>query len=247
MRHYETMTEGGISVSVNAVATTQQQALVGLVERFLDQKRSPNTRKAYRRDIEAFFDGDPTDAELAAFFALPYPVAVGRVLDYKARCIAQELAPATINRRLAALRALVDLAHTLGVCPWRLDSKAISGEKVETYRDTTGITVDQVRALLSVPDRNTRKGRRDYAILLLLWENALRRAEVVSLDVADLEVEEATLWIKGKGQAQKTAIDLSSRTVEALQEYLATRPNLGGTSPMFASEDRAKREMGVSR
>ena len=98
-----------------------------------------------------------------------------------------------------------------------------------------------MRALLSVPDRNTRKGRRDYAILLLLWENALRRAEVVSLDVADLEVEEATLWIKGKGQAQKTAIDLSSRTVEALQEYLATRPNLGGTSPMFASEDRAKK------
>lgn len=216
---------------------TQDQALVGLVERFLSQKRSRNTRRAYRKDLAAFFGGEPSGDDLAAFFILPYSQAVALVLDYKAQMI-ERLAPATVNRRLAALRALVDLAHTLGICAWRLEGKALAGEKVESYRDTSGLSVGQVKALLDVPDRSTRKGKRDYAILLLMWENALRRAEVVSLDVADFEPGEARVWIKGKGQAQKSAVDLSPRAVEALNDYLSVRP---AAPPMFINEDRARK------
>lgn len=215
-----------------------------LVERFLSIRRSENTRRAYRRDLADFFGGEPAPADLAVFFGLPYPRAVGAVLDYKARLLAQHLAPSTINRRMAALRALVDLAHTLGACPWQLDSQATAGETVQAYRDTTGITVDQVRLLLAVPNRSTRKGRRDYALLVLLWENALRRAEVATLNVGDFEGTGSRIWVKGKGKAQKEIIHLSARAIMAISDYLAERGELTPADPLFTNEDRAGKGTG---
>ena len=44
------------------------------------------------------------------------------VLDYRTALVARELAPATVNVRLAALRSLVKLARTLGLVPWTLES-----------------------------------------------------------------------------------------------------------------------------
>ena len=44
-------------------------------------------------------------------------------------------------------------------------------------------------------------GKRDYAMLRLLWDNALRRAEVCELDRADFHPGEARLYLKGKGKA----------------------------------------------
>lgn len=214
-------------------------AEANLVERFLRIRRSENTRRAYRRDICDFFAGEPAPDDLTAFFALPYPRAVGAVLDYKARLLEKGLAPSTINRRMAALRALVDLAYTLGFCPWQLDGQAVAGEKVQPYRDTTGITVDQVKALLAVPNRATRKGRRDYALLVLLWENALRRAEVCTLDIVDFEAADRRLWVKGKGKAQKEAVHLSARSTLAIADYLVERGDLAPGDPLFASEDHS--------
>jgi site-specific recombinase XerC len=42
--------------------------------------------------------------------------------------------------------------------------------------------------MLEIPDRSTIKGIRDYAILRLLWDNALRRNEICSLDVGDFDI-----------------------------------------------------------
>ena len=54
----------------------------------------------------------------------------------------------------------------------------VAGEKVTPYRDTRGPGTGEVRRMLSAPDRQTPTGKRDYALLILLWENALRRSEV---------------------------------------------------------------------
>ena len=79
--------------------------------------------------------------------------------------------------------------------------------KVESYGDTTGIAVARFREILQIPDRSTIKGVRDYAILRLLWDNALRRNEICSLDVSDFD-KSGRLSILGKGNIQKSQIDL---------------------------------------
>ena len=65
------------------------------------------------------------------------------------------------------------------------------------------LTLEQARDLLSVPDRCTKKGKRDYAILALLLGCALRRGEVAGLTLKHLQMRDAR-WVLvdllGKGK-----------------------------------------------
>src|SRR5438552_1651316 len=82
----------------------------------------------------------------------------------------------TVSRRLAALRSLVKLARTLGMVPWALD---VDGVRAEGYRDTRGPGRDGFRNLLALlRARADAKGARDRAVLRLLYDLGLRRAEV---------------------------------------------------------------------
>src|SRR6185437_2205253 len=56
------------------------------------------------------------------------------------------------------------------------------------------LTREQAKELLTVPDRSTLKGKRDYAILALLVACALRRRELAALQVSDLQEREGR-WV----------------------------------------------------
>ena len=83
------------------------------------------------------------------------------------------------------------------------------------------------------------KGKRDLAILRLLWENALRRAEVCALNLEDYDPAEAKLWIKGKGKLTKEAVRLSDKTICLIDQWLQTLGRRGKTQPLFCTVDRA--------
>ncbi len=53
-------------------------------------------------------------------------------------------------------------------------------------RPSDFLTADEVKALLRAPDRRTLKGKRDYALLLLMLSSGLRKAEVCSLSIENL-------------------------------------------------------------
>jgi integrase/recombinase XerC len=60
--------------------------------------------------------------------------------------------------------------------------------------------------VLAEIDRSTLLGKRDYAICLLLWDNALRRGEIVSLDRSNFLPQESRLMILGKGTLELQSI-----------------------------------------
>ncbi len=94
------------------------------------------------------------------------------------------------------------------------------------YRDTTGISTESFKEILDTVDRSTIKGKRDYAILLLLWGNALRRSEVTSCQIKHFEPREQRLWILGKGKkGQLQTVSLGEETVKAIQIWLEAREN----------------------
>jgi integrase/recombinase XerC len=88
--------------------------------------------------------------------------------------------------------------------------------------------------MLGTVDRSSFKGKRDYAILRLLWDNALRRGELVAADVGDFK--DGQLWIVGKGKSQKSSIDLAPATVGALNDWLVVRDYLEN-EPLFIAVD----------
>jgi integrase/recombinase XerC len=195
-----------------------------LLAELLADKRSPNTRRAYERDLKDFFrtvaNSEPTPALVSEFLGLPRADAIALVLSYKAKLIDKELAEATVNRRLAALKSLVNYAQKLEKCAWDLD--AVQGEKVQTYRDTSGIGAADYAKLLGQCDKSTPKGLRDYAILRLIWDNALRRGEISAANAGDFEGVRLGILGKGRG-SQKEFVGLAAPTAAALQAWLATR------------------------
>jgi integrase/recombinase XerC len=205
--------------------------------------RKPETIKAYQADLEGFRVFVKTSTlEEAARLLLGSNLgqANALVLDYKAHLLGRQLTPATINRRLAALRSLVKLARTVGLIPWKLE---VEGMKSEGYRDTRGPGRIGFRDMLHVLDRRKdAKAIRDRAILRCLFDLGLRRAEVLHLDMQDLDQKAGTLAVLGKGRTQKELLTLPFETKAAIEAWLAIRGE--GTGPLFHSLDRARKGTG---
>lgn len=203
-----------------------------VLKQLLADKRSENTRRAYERDVNDFLK---TMTGIAAvpdnvleFLHLEERQAVAVVLKYKAKLIDKGLKEATVNRRLAAVKSLVEMGRKLGACHYTLND--IKGEKVASYRDTTGVNVATFEQILNQCDRATLAGKRDYALLRLLWGNALRRNEISQLSVRDFDPTTKTLRILGKGRGtQGEVVDLGSATVQAIADWLDSRG--GNSSP----------------
>lgn len=70
------------------------------------------------------------------------------------------------------------------------------------------------------------KWLRDKVFLHLLRDLALRRAEVVSLDLGDVDLSAGTLRTVGKGRLQKETLTLSTRTRQILAEWLEVKIGL---------------------
>jgi len=208
-----------------------------LVETFLSGK-SRLTLDAYRRDLEdfsAFLHVRSVDEAARELLSYGHGPANETALRFRAELMARGLAPATVNRRLTALRSLVTLARTVGLVPWTLE---VPGVESVAYRDTRGPGQAGYRRLLAVLDaRVDAKGRRDRAVLHLLYDLALRREEVVRLDLADLDLEAGTVLVLGKKRTQKERLTVPAPTVAALAAWVAVRGTEAG--PLFVNFDRA--------
>jgi integrase/recombinase XerC len=230
-----------VPTSANPLSRTIHQDLVA---ELLQEKRSSNTRHAYAKDLRDFFrtvaESEPTPEMVGYFLRLERFEAIALVSQYKAKLIERGLKEATVNRRLSALKALVNYARKLGKCHYTLED--VKGEKVRKYLDTTGISRSTYRGVLGKIDRTTIKGKRDYALLRLLWDNALRRGEVAKANIGDFDAEGKILKIRGKGRGTEIEIiKLAISTVEAICEWLRARGDMNLNAPLFIALDNANK------
>ncbi len=209
--------------------------------------RSPHTLAAYRGDLEAFsnFIGTETiEAATARLFNGTRGEANFLALSWRSHLVEAGRSPATINRRLSALRALVSLGRPVGVIDWSLDVKSA---RAEAYRDTAGPKREGVAALLVVAlaQRDKRKAARDASIIRLLHDLALRRGEVCHLDLADIDVAASRVMVLGKGRREKIGLTLPDATRMALAAWIAVRGSVAG--PLFFSVDRSASKSAANR
>ncbi|MGI0482677.1 tyrosine-type recombinase/integrase [Geminocystis sp. CENA526] len=170
---------------------------------------------------------------LGEFLAMDKVTAICYLSQYQNELIEADYVPNTINIRLSAIRSLVKFAFKRGFCNWLVEDLLSLG--TEVYRDTSGVSKDIFSDIISGILTDTISGKRDYAILRLLWDNALRRSEVSNLNIEDFDSKEGTLKIKGKGKFSKEVIYLSPKTCEALTQWLGVRYNPLPNQPLFIS------------
>jgi len=194
--------------------------------------RNPNTLRGYRFDIGDFGRflkikaGDPA-AAVEAILSLGHGMANRVALAYRADLLGRGLAPATIARRLSALRSMVDVGRQLGRISWTLD---VEGPRIEAYRDTRGPGLENWRKMLAKAGERAAEGplgRRNLALIRLLHDHGLRRGEAVAMDLADVDLVEGRISIVGKGKLEPIALTLNDPTREALRAWVAARG--GGT------------------
>ena len=159
------------------------QAALAEAQRLARQATAPATLRAYRADWQHFARW------CAAAGFVPVPAAPEVVGAYLAS-LAGTHAPTTIRRRLAALGKM----HRFNDLPWNPAHRAIQeplrgllrrhGRPVQK---AAALTLPMLRRLLDTCD-NSARGRRDRALLLFGFAGALRRSELVALQVEDVAV-----------------------------------------------------------
>jgi site-specific recombinase XerD len=98
---------------------------------------------------------------------------------------------------------------------------------------TVMLTADQMRALLAECSGRDFVSRRDTAIVMVLADTGMRRAELSALTLDDLDLRARVAYVVGKGRRPRT-VPFGARTAQALDRYLrlrrqhtmADRPNL---------------------
>src|SRR5450759_1741357 len=199
---------------------------------------SSATNNAYRKDLATLADFlGQAKAEEAGIQILSAPSSEVNMVaaTWQRQMLSNGLAPATVNRRIAALRSLLALGRALGSTASEIH---LSDLRSCPTRDTRGPGAEAVAQMVTLLEQEkTPKARRDLAILRLLYDLGLRRAETVSIDVADVNLEAGELWVKGKGRPAKERFSLPAPTARALIEWLDVRGEEAG--PLFTNFDRA--------
>ncbi len=211
------------------------------VRRFLledllaDRNLSLNTQKSYRDAIRLFFDfiaerhsTDPTCVTVEQLDATVVRGFLTHLENDRGNSIA------TRNQRLAALHSLF---RFIGRLVPELVDHAAQIQAIPLRRTTVPVMpyLDkcEINALLAVPDRNRAQGRRDYALLLFLYNTGARATEAAQLTVADLTLGNSpSARFDGKGRKIRTC-PVWPRTAKILRDLLGPRIDGPRESPVF--------------
>jgi site-specific recombinase XerD len=198
------------------------------VDRFLaSPSLSEATRRAYRVDVGQFADW------LAARGLGLDDVDVRTLADYASELgrARRKLAPATVGRKLAAVRSF--LRFSLGRS--RVPDIPLAPRRHRRLPDAP--RSDEVDAIVEALDGEGALALRNRALIELVYSAGLRSAEAVGLDLADVDFEQESVRVRGKGGKERV-VPLGEEAAHRVARYLRDgRPQLtrGANNALFLS------------
>jgi integrase/recombinase XerD len=200
------------------------------VERFLDhllveRGLSPNTIAAYRRDLTRYrsflAERGVTDAhrvrdrDVAAHVAAVSASTHEDGTPYRATSVVRALSSVRALHRFLLREGEIERDPTAGVVRPKLPRRL-----------PRPLSVEEVSRVLAQPDPSTPAGLRDRAVLETLYGAGVRVSELVGLDVDDVDLEEGSVRVLGKGSKERD-VPLGRYARDAISAYLVrVRPQL---------------------
>lgn len=189
---------------------------------------SPHTLRAYEGDLtdwsvdlkkRGFQDIEGLDQRLEATQIRSY---LSTLYDSHAR--------ASLCRRLSGIRSFLRFLRRR---KWvRRDIGILVPSPKLEKKLPRFLKIEEIRELIEAPDLSTALGRRDRALLELLYGSGLRVSEGVALNWADLDLEKGWVKVMGKGSKERS-VPVGAPAQQALQEYLSLRTDATQDSPLF--------------
>ncbi len=178
--------------------------------------RSPESQRSYRHSIDEFVLWYCSEPRLSFNKTV--------VTRYRIHLEERQLAPGTVNVRLAAVRRLAYEAADTGLLSPELAAgiRRVKGSKKLGVRLGNWLTVNEARSLWQIPDTRTLKGKRDRAMLAVLLGCGLRRSELTELTLDHLQRREehwAIVDLVGKGGHIRT-VPVPDWVKQAVDDWL---------------------------
>lgn len=191
----------------------------------LERGMSPRTVEAYGRDVGGFL------ASAVAFGVLESPPdrTQWAKLDGERGIIRGHLAVlrrenrrlTTLDRHLAGIRSFYRYLETTGLVS-AVPANLTLGRGGREKRLPRDLNVEMAGRLLEMPDVATERGRRDRALLEMIYGLGLRLAEAVGLDLGDIDFDAGRVKVLGKGNRERI-LPLAGCAEQALRNYLEAR------------------------
>ena len=220
----------------NVVPKTNPKVLEAkeLYEAYLQVERgySEYTISNYLKDVNDFEDYLKTE-EMGDLLSIKTK-NIGRY--YVSHLTGLGYKPKTVNRHVSSLRSFYRFLQRKEYVKDNLFSE------VETLKNPKNLPhflyTNEINAMFNSIDTTTALGRRNLAILEILYGSGVRVSELCSLTEKSIDFSDQTLKVFGKGHKERI-VPISSKAKEALRNYLA----LGRTELLLRNEDNNPEEL----
>jgi len=211
-----------------------QDELAAFLKRLKTERRlSPHTSEAYERDLR----------ELLAFCGREQIASFKELDSFGVRRFAAEshrkgLAARSVARRLSAVRTFLNYLIETGVLKSNV-AVHVQAPKAARRLPAT-LDPDQVASLLAISGDDP-ETLRDRAILELFYSSGLRLAELVGLNLGDVDKDDRTVRVLGKGSKTRV-VPVGKQALAALHDWLAVRSELArsGETALFVGTRGAR-------
>lgn len=214
----------------------------GYIDKFIkyleiEKGASAHTLRAYRKDLEEFFNYVKTE---------PKNIEILDVRGFIAEQIKGGLKKTSVSRRLASIRSFFKFFYREGYTKSN-PAKLVSSPKVPKLLPRF-LSVDDVFSLVEKPAGIGFIPSRDKAILELLYSSGLRVSELSGLNVDDIDTKEGLVKVRGKGMKERI-VPVGTKAIQALKSYTLERILLKSKDRALFLNRRGKRltDRGVRR
>ena len=202
-----------------------------------ERNASPHTLRNYMSDLDQFLDFVcPRDSKGERSAADITKIDHITIREFLATLYGQQRKKASIARKLATLRSFFKFLcreELIELNPARL----VSSPRLEK-RLPKVLPIDEMFRFLETPDTATMLGRRDRAILELMYATGCRVAELAALDLDDLDFKRESVLLQGKGRKERI-VPFGSKAKQTLCDYIDSRGELLAAAPESKRDTRA--------
>ena len=183
----------------------------------LERGLSTNSVQSYRCDLEEF----------KSFTTLKSPamVSTAEFTRYVRHLSELSRKPATIARKISSLKQFFRYLYDKGLV--RINPVvSFSAPRISRYHPQY-LSVREIAGIIEAIDTSTMTGKRDRAMIEILYGSGLRISELIDLKYSDIEFEAGFLKVVGKGRKQRL-VPLGGYARESLEAFLATKEDKPG-------------------
>ncbi len=193
------------------------------------KKLSDNSCSAYQSDINEFMKHNAALSDVA-------DITNSDVVGFTLKLKKDGKSPSTVNRKVASIKSFFGYLYQKGIIASN-PAENLKSPKIER-KEIEYLSIEEMEQILSAPDDSI-KGKRDLAILELMYATGIKASEVIEADVSDLNLRMGFVTCRGEhGKARIVPIGRPARAaledyVFGVRETILEGKNKEGDNPLF--------------